>query len=346
MENTTHLVRSKISTRMVSNLILEQTAILESYSLPQNLNELDLEKIAKEVNTSKDRVFRWFQRKKYRKEGAPTNQNPAVQFHPEDMLNNSTKSILEQMEDEDVLQLGNGQATSINIPSTETPPKKAYTAYLFSQEQKEKLIEFYNEDSSMPRGKKHMIAEVIGAPAEKVLTWWMNHRRIGQKSDKSQPKLITEDVMALPAPSTDGTTPSSTLATSFTQFTTLSTTSLAPLPGPQPVDKRRIFSDVHIDIMKQYYAENPDNIESEKVHQFAAEFGCTPKQVHSWFYRQRDKDNLLNEKRRHGTNYGMGGKMGRKYYSQGQIDDLNEYFKQNSTLRRGVSSTNALTIKL
>ena len=81
--------------------------------------------------------------------------------------------------------------------------------------------------------------------------------------------------------------------------------------------------------MKQYYAENPNNIESEKVHQFAKEFGCTPKQVYSWFYRQRDKDNPLHEKRR----YGCGGKMGRKYYSPGQIDDLKEYYNQNSSLR-------------
>ena len=97
------------------------------------------------------------------------------------------------------------------------------------------------------------------------------------------------------------------------------------------VDKRRIFSDTHIEIMKQYYAENPDTIESEKVHQFAKDFGCTPKQVYSWFYRQRDKDNQFNQKRC----YGVGGKMGRKYYSQCQLDDLMEYYNQNSSLRRG-----------
>ena len=137
---------------------LEQTALLEKYFMPQNINDLDLEKIAKEVNTSKDRVFRWFQRKKYRKEGDPTLPKPPTnhppKLHPEDLLNNSTKSILEQMEDEDVLQLGNDELNQIE---TKTPSR---TCYRFSQEQKNKLIAFYNEDSSMPRGKKHMIAEV------------------------------------------------------------------------------------------------------------------------------------------------------------------------------------------
>ena len=153
------------------------------------------------------------------------------------------------------------------------------------------------------------------------MTWWMNWRR--QQSEKSQQKVITEDVMALPPPNTDVTTPTTTLATTSTQPTALTTTPL--------VDKRRIFSDTHIEIMKQYYAENPDNIESEKVHQFAKDFGCTPKQVYSWFYRQRDKDNQFNQKRC----YGVGGKMGRKYYSQCQLDDLMEYYNQNSSLRRG-----------
>lgn len=147
----------------------------------------------------------------------------------------------------------------------------------------------------------------------------MNRRR--QLSEKGQEKVIFEDVLALPPPTTDGTTPTTTLATSLDQSTSLCTT--------PPVDKRRIFSDVHIEIMKQYYAESPHNIESEKVHQFAKEFGCTPKQVYSWFYRQRDKDNPLYEKRR----YGCGGKMGRKYYSPGQIDDLMECYNQNSSLR-------------
>ena len=146
----------------------------------------------------------------------------------------------------------------------------------------------------------------------------MNRRR--QLSEKGQEKVIFEDVLALPAPTTDGTTPTTALATSLNQSTTLCTT---------PVDKRRIFSDEHIQKMKQYYAESPHNIESEKVHQFAKEFGCTPKQVYSWFYRQRDKDNPLYEKRR----YGCGGKMGRKYYSPGQIDDLKECYNQNSSLR-------------
>ena len=289
--------------------------------MPQNLSELDLDKISKEVNTSKDRVLRWFQRKKYRKE------EPLPKTSGESYLNLPVKSILEEMEDEDVLQLGNGQASQIQTQSTDfeststngqTPSRKIYR---FSPEQKEKLIEFYNADNTMPRGKKYMIAEVIGCPVEKVMTWWMNWRR--QKMEKGQEKVMFEDVMALPPPTAEGTTPTTTLATSFNQSTTLCTT--------PPVDKRRIFSDVHIETMKQYYAENPYNIESEKVHQFANEFGCTPKQVYSWFYRQRDKDNPLHEKRQ----YGVGGKMRRKYYSQAQIDDLMECYKQNSSLRRG-----------
>ena len=129
--------------------------------MPQNINDLDFAKIAKEVNTSKDRVFRWFQRKKYRKEGDPTLPKPPTnlspKFHPEDILNNSTKSILEQMEDEDVLELGNDEPNQIENQSANTPSR---TCYRFSEEQKEKLVAFYNEDSSMPRGKKHMIAEV------------------------------------------------------------------------------------------------------------------------------------------------------------------------------------------
>ena len=153
------------------------------------------------------------------------------------------------------------------------------------------------------------------------MTWWMNWRR--QQSEKSQQKVIAEDVMALPPPNTDVTTPTTTLATTINQSPALTTTPL--------VDKRRIFSDTHIEIMKQYYAENPDKIESEKVHQFAKDFGCTPKQVCSWFYRQRDKDNQFIQKRC----YGVGGKMGRKYYSQCQLDDLKEYYNQNSSLRQG-----------
>ena len=295
--------------------------------MPQNLSELDLDKISKEVNTSKDRVFRWFQRKKYRKEES------LPKTYLESNLNLPVKSILEEMEDEDVLQLGNGQASQIQTQSTDFEPTStngqtpARKIYRFSPEQKERLIQFYNEDSTMPRGKKYMIAEVIGCPVEKVMTWWMNWRR--QKMEKGQEKVIFEDVMALPPPTADGTTPTTTLATSFNQSTSLCTT--------PSVDKRRIFSDVHIEIMKQYYAENPYNIESEKVHQFAKEFGCTPKQVYSWFYRQRDKDNPLHEKRQ----YGVGGKMRRKYYSQAQIDDLIECYKQNSSLRRGFELTHS-----
>ena len=139
--------------------------------MPQNLNELDLDKISKEVNTSKDRVFRWFQRKKYRKEEVPplsktsVDQKPSLPFHLESSLNLPVKSILEEMEDEDVLQLGNGQDSQIRTQSTDfeptsmngqAPPRKIYR---FSPEQKEKLIEFYNQDSTFPRGKKYMIAE-------------------------------------------------------------------------------------------------------------------------------------------------------------------------------------------
>ena len=139
--------------------------------MPQNLNELDLDKISKEVNTSKDRVFRWFQRKKYRKEEVPpsskasADQKPSLPFHLGSSLNLPVKSILEEMEDEDVLQLGNGQDSQIENQSTDfeptstngqAPPRKIYR---FSPEQKEKLIEFYNQDSTFPRGKKYMIAE-------------------------------------------------------------------------------------------------------------------------------------------------------------------------------------------
>ena len=139
--------------------------------MTQNLNELDLDEISKKVNTSKDRVFRWFQRRKYRKEevlplpNSLTDQKPSLSFYSEGSPNVPVKSILEEMEDEDVLQLGNGQASQTQTQSTDferpsidgqTPSRKIYR---FSPEQKEKLVDFYNEDSAMPRGKKYMIAE-------------------------------------------------------------------------------------------------------------------------------------------------------------------------------------------